>query len=381
MNTYTLTPGRVRRLLVLALLLLLAYVLYVSRGALLPFIIGAVVAYVVSPLVERIAVIQPWYARKPETARGISVLAVYGIVLAVLILAGLFLIPKIVDEINQLIDDLPNIVDEAQGRLDRLTERYQREVPEGTRKRIDDAIKNASDDITALAESFGKRGLTVVFSTVTGLLGFISVPFFVFYALKDRDRAFGRFYQFFPESVRPDAGECVRIANRVVGAYVRAQLFLGLVIFLITLVGLQLMGIEFAIGLAAVAGATELIPIIGPLIGFVPAFIVVLATEPDKWWWVILFYLGVQAAENYLLVPRIHSSSVNVHPAIILLLLAVAGGLWGLWGVIVVVPLYAASRDVFTYIHRRLGEEEERRLAAALVTAQPQPADSPPAGQ
>lgn len=380
MNGFTLTPGRIQRLLVVALLVVLAYIAWISRGALLPFIIGAVVAYVVSPLVERLAVIQPWYGRKPETARGLSVLAVYIIVFGAITVAMLFLVPKIVDEVQQLIEDLPDIVDEVRARIDTLTERYQREVPEDARERIDTAIENASQELAALAESLGKRSLNIVFSTVTGILGYISVPFFVFYALKDRDRAFGRFYAFFGDGVRPDVRECVRIANRVIGAYVRAQLFLGVVIFTITLIGLQFMGIEFAVALAFFAGVTELIPIIGPLIGFVPAFAVVLATEPDKWWWVVLFYLGVQAAENYLLVPRIHSSSVNVHPAIILLLLAVGGAIWGLWGVLVVVPLFAAARDVYAYIHRRLGEEEQRRKAAlALETGAPALAVASPA--
>ncbi len=361
MSALTPTPTNIRRWLVFFALLLVLYVVWLTRAALYPFAIGAVIAYIISPLVERLAVIQPWYARKPEVARGFSVITVYGFVLAVLLIAGLIFIPRLVDEVNQLIDEIPAIVDEAQAQIDRYTERYRREVPQETREQIDQAVQDLGSEAAALVETIGRRSIDVVFSTVAGLLGYISVPFFVFYALKDRDRFFGRMYSYFPEGVRPDVRECVRIANRVVGAYVRGQLFLGLVIFLITLIGLQLMGIEFAIGLAVVAGFTELIPIIGPLIGFVPAFIVVLATEPDKWWWVVLFYLGVQAAENYLLVPRIHSTSVNIHPAVILILLAVGGALWGLQGVLIIVPLAAASRDVFAYIHRRLSEEEERR--------------------
>lgn len=361
MSAFSPTPTNIRRWLVFFALIGVFYILWITRAALYPFAIGAIVAYIISPLVERMAVMQPWYARKPELARGIAVIYVYSMVLGILVIAGLLFVPRVIDEVNNLIDEIPGIVDEAQAQIDEWTERYQREVPEATREQLDQAIQDLGNEAAALAETIGKRSINVVFSTVTGLLGYISVPFFVFYALKDRDRFFGRMYSFFPEGVRPDVRECVRIANRVLGAYVRGQLFLGLVIFLITLVGLELMGIEFALALAVVAGITELIPIIGPLIGFIPAFIVVLATEPDKWWWVVLFYLGVQAAENYLLVPRIHSTSVNIHPAVILMLLAIGGALFGLQGVLIIVPLAAATRDVFAYIHRRLREEEERR--------------------
>jgi predicted PurR-regulated permease PerM len=278
-------------------------------------------------------------------------------------------------------------VEDAQTRIESWSARYEREVPENIREQIDDAIAQGSEQLTSILESVGRRSLEFVFSTLSSLIGYVSVPFFVFYMLKDRDRAFGRVYSWFPQSIRADVRECVRIANQTLGAYVRGQLFLGFIIFAATFVGLSFMGVEFALGLAFVAGVTELVPIIGPLIGFVPALIVVLATEPDKWWWVVLFYLGLQAAENYLLVPRVHSASVNIHPALILVLLAVGGALWGIWGVLIIVPIVAAIRDVFAYIHGRLVEAERDRLAAANVAVQealpepePPPAEPEPAG-
>jgi len=362
------TPRGIRLALVFVVLLLIAWVAYIARGALFPFLLGAVIAYVISPLVERLSLIQPWYARRPETARGVSVIVVYGAVSAALVVAGFFFIPELIDSVDQLINDVPELAATAQDRFNTWSERYQNEVPSDVRVRIDDALKDAGNEITTIIESVAQRSLSVVFSTLSALLGFISVPFFVFYALKDRDRAFGKFYSWFPEGLQPDVRECVRIANRVVGAYVRAQLFLAVVIFIGTYIGLRVMGVEFALGLAFVAGLTEMIPIIGPLIGFVPAFIVVLATEPGHWWWVVLFYLGVQSAENYFLVPRVHGESVNMHPALVLVLLTVGGTLWGLWGVLVIVPLAAAARDVFAYVHRRLGEAEKARVEEAKAT-------------
>ncbi|MCK6564175.1 MAG: AI-2E family transporter, partial [Dehalococcoidia bacterium] len=301
----------------------------------------------------------------PETARGISVLTIYGGTLAALVIAGIFVVPDIVHEVDQLIDDVPRLVDDAQAQIDEWAVRYEERVPESVRQRVNDALNSASDEAGALAEAAARRSLGLVFSTVSALLGYIAIPFFVFYALKDRDRALGRFYQFFPEPIRPDVRECVRIANQVLGAYVRAQLTLAVIIFAMTFVGLRLMGVEFSLALAVFAGLTEMIPIIGPIIGFVPAFIVVLATDPERWWWVVLFYLGVQAAENYLLVPRIHGDSVHMHPAIVLMLLTAGAALFGLWGVLLIVPLAAAARDVFAYIYHRLGEEEQRRTRAA----------------
>ena len=362
---FNVTPRMVRAGMVIGVLVLVVYVGYLARGALFPFMVGAILAFIIAPLVERLAELQPWYGRKPETARGVAVVVIYGLGIGALVLAAIFLVPALVDQGGQLIDQVPDLTDQAQERFNSWTERYNREVPEDTRKRINSAVSDASKEVAKVAETVARRSLGLVFNTLSAVLGYISVPFFVFYAIKDRDRALGRFYSYFPHHLQPDVRECVRIANHVLGAYVRAQLFLALVIFLMTFAGLQFMGVQFSLGLAFFAGLTELIPIIGPLIGFVPAFIVVIATEPEHWWWVVLFYLGVQASENYLLVPRIHGESVHMHPALVLLLLAIGGALFGLWGVLLVVPLAAATRDVFAYIYRRLGEADAARHAAA----------------
>ncbi len=369
MRGFAVTPRALRAGMVVGALLAILWAAYVARGALFPFVLGAVIAYVIAPLVERLAVAQPWYGTRPETARGVAILVIYGGTLAGLVVGGIFVVPDIIHEVDQLIDDVPQLVDDAQAQIDEWAARYEEQVPGSVRERINEVISNASDDLGDLAEAAARRSLGLVFSTVSALLGYIAIPFFVFYALKDRDRALGRFYTFFPEAIRPDVRECVRIANKVLGAYVRAQLTLAVIIFAMTFVGLRLMGVEFSLALAVFAGLTEMIPIIGPIIGFIPAFIVVLATDPGRWWWVILFYMGVQAAENYLLVPRIHGESVHMHPALVLMLLAIGAALFGLWGVLLIVPLAAATRDVFIYIYRRLGEEEEKRAQASAEDA------------
>lgn len=358
------TIHRLRLGMGVAALVGIASIAWLARGALFPFLIGGLIAYVIAPVVEAVARLQPWYGRRPGLARGTAVLSVYAIVGGALTVSAVFAVPAMVREVGDLVDAVPDLWDEAQNRVESWMERYNREVPDDVRRRINDAVKDTSSEIGNVAESLVTHSVGLVFSTVAALLGYISVPFFVFYALKDRDYALGRFYALFPERLQPDVRECVRIANHVFGAYIRGQLFLGFVIFLITFIGLHLLGVEFALGLAVIAGFTELIPIIGPIIGAVPAIIVVLATEPDHWWWIVLFYFGVQAAENYILVPRVHSRTVSMHPAMVLVLLAVGGSLFGIWGVLLAVPVAATIRDVYSYIYRRLGEAEEAAEAS-----------------
>lgn len=357
------TLRRTRIAMVAGALLGVAYILWLARGALFPFIVGGIIAYVIAPLVEAAAIVQPWYGRRPALARATAVILIYAVVAGGLVLAAIFAVPAMVRQIGDLIDAVPDLSNAAQDRVEGWVERYNRTVPADVRQRINDGVQQASDEVGSLAESLVTRSVGIVFSTVAALLGYVAVPFFVFYALKDRDYALGRLYALFPERIQPDVRECVRIANRVFGAYIRGQLLLGVVIFAITYIGLALLGVEYALALAVVAGFAELIPIIGPIIGAVPAIIVVLATEPDHWWWIVAFYLGVQAAENYLLVPRVHSRTVSMHPAMVLVLITVGGSLFGLWGVLLSVPVAATVRDVYAFVYRRLGEAEEAARA------------------
>ncbi|MCX8213089.1 MAG: AI-2E family transporter [SAR202 cluster bacterium] len=105
------------------------------------------------------------------------------------------------------------------------------------------------------------------------------------------------------------------------------------------------------------AGAFELIPIIGPLLGAIPGVLVALATSPGDLLWVVLLYTGVQLVENVVLVPRIQGRAVDIHPAIIMLLLVISSEVAGLRGVIVAVPLAAVARDVFLYFLHEWSED------------------------
>jgi predicted PurR-regulated permease PerM len=283
-------------------------------------------------------------------------------VLAAIIVPALLLAPRIADETEEFINDAPDLFAQAQDRVELLIDRYEDRVPEGAREQIDEWVAELGDSVGSIVTSVLARTAGIAFSTLAALLGYLSVPFFVFYAVRDRERAFSWFYSLFPARLRGDVEQIVGLVSHVFGAYLRGQILLGLVIFLITFIGLSLMDVPFALALAFFAGLTELIPIIGPIIGFVPAFIVILATEPDRWWWIVLFYLGVQGAENYILVPRIHSHTVSLHPVFVLLLIAIGGALFGLVGVLLAVPVAAALRDVFVYIYQRLGEAEDLRL-------------------
>ena len=351
------------------MLTLVLWVAWTARLALLPFAVGAVVAYALSPVVDRLASLIPARTRRHDVIRrGVVVLVIYAVVLGLLTGVGVAIVPTAVNQASVFFDELPEIVDDARLQLTEWVDRYRTRLPDELRTEVDGALEEMS---SASADVIG-RLLTGTVGTLTGALGivigFLIVPFWLFYALRDRHFVEGNFMRAVPSGIQPDVLNVGRIADYLLGRYIRAQLLLGLIVGLAVGISMTLLGVQFSIGLGLWAGITELIPILGPWLGAIAGIIVVLATDPGLVVWVALIYSVVQQLENNLLVPRIQGGAVDVHPGMVIILLTVAGAIWGLVGMVVVVPLAAIGRELFWYADRRLrGRNPEEAFAASHV--------------
>jgi predicted PurR-regulated permease PerM len=360
-----------RSLLVVGALVVVGWLLWSARGALFPFVLGAVIAYLLSPLVDRIERLLPRRGRLEGASRALSIVVVYLITLA--ILAGLVLTvgQKLLDETLDLVDAFPGYVDTARERQHDLQAWYEENVPAAQRARLEANV----DELQAAVGDASKSVLLSTFGTLRRVLGFLTglvlLPLWLYYVLKDEEKGKRAFYGLWPEHLREDVKQIAGIIDRVLGAYIRGQLFLGVVVGLVTGVGLWVIGAPQPVALGVLAGIFEMIPILGPWLSFIVAAVVVLATEPSLFLWVAVLFLLVQQLENTFLVPKIQGNAVNMNPAVIMVLLVVGGALYGVLGVIAIVPLAAIARDVFIYIYRRLGEAAGEPNVAALAAAGP----------
>ena len=200
--------------------------------------------------------------------------------------------------------------------------------------------------------------------TAAGFLGFLIIPIWAFYILRDRVNLTGAFAESLPSEWRDEVWAVLSIIERVVGRWIRAQLLLGVVVGVATFLGLLLLGFvidprftQFAVLLAVIAGILELLPIIGPIISMVPTLLVALTTSDPAVAAiaVVVLYL-VQQVEGAVLVPKIQGSAVQLHPALIIFVLIVGGSIAGLLGAILAIPITAAGRDVYRYLFRRLSD-------------------------
>jgi predicted PurR-regulated permease PerM len=351
--------------LVLTAILLVSWLLWSARSALTPFIIGFVLAYLFLPLVNRLD------GRVPRWA---AILLVYLAVLGVVATFFAFLVPPLVEQFSELIRALPDlptvqgwvnlVIAEYEQLLDNLPEGLSAQVRETVAGAIAQAAETLRSNFISYLQSVGTflvDSMLSVANTVSFLLGFFLIPFWLFYVLMDQHAGVASLNQILPPWLRTDFWTVTTIVDQDFSGYLRGQLILGVAVGTASAVGLSILslfGLEvpYILLLAVIAGVTELIPIIGPIIGSIPAIILGFTDSPTTGLAVLGLYIAIQQLENNFLVPRIVGESVGLHPSVLMVLLVVCAQVFGILGAILSAPLGAVSRDVFNYLYGRLSE-------------------------
>ncbi|MBO9344011.1 MAG: AI-2E family transporter [Roseiflexus sp.] len=365
--------------LVVLALYIIGSMLWSTRPVLIPFVIGLVLAYLMAPAVD---FFDRWMPR------WLAILAVYALGFLGIAATFALIIPPLVEQVARLIRQLPSF-SEVQMFVDSVVKQYRDQVPPSLQQPIEDSLANLLRSLQNNIDTYLQRGgafllnqLIQLLNTVTFILGFISLPIWLFYVLYDKQQGRVFFNQLVHPRARADFWNVWEIINNVLGGYIRGQIILCVAVGLavgIGLVGLEMLGFplgDYVLVLALIAGVTEFIPVLGPTIGAIPGVILGFGISPTAGFAVLILYIAVQQLENSLLVPRIIGESVGVHPAVLTVAMIVMGTLFGLLGILLAAPAVATTRDLFKYAYLRLEghspEESHRRVAERHAPIIPQ---------
>lgn len=363
--------------LVVGVIWLIVWILNRSGATLTPFIIGLVLAYLLLPIVKKLDRYMPRWA---------SITTVYLVGLILFELVLVFVVPPTVNQVQQFTSNIPEWFDRSNQFVnDRIAE-FQRSAPQEVQEQVNTQVRNAQQTLQRNASTYAQRvgefllnTLLSIFQTITFLLGFLIIPFFLFYILLDTNKLPKAIDTMLHPRIRPDFWNVWRIVDGVFGRYIRGQLLLGLVIGVTSFIGLTVLNlfgfnIRYTVLLAIIAGVGELIPVVGPIISAIPAILVAIGDGWSAVGAVVVLYAMIQQLENQILVPRIVGNTLKLHAAILMALLVIAGSVGGLGLVILSAPLAAIGRDVFIYVHRRLREPPQPpALAIADLVPEEQP--------
>ena len=347
------------RLIFFVLGILVTFLLLgVFWSVLLPFVCGLVLAYLLYPLVSWLERRFPVQGRWHSTRRASLITLIFIIILLVVGLFTFYIITGVVSSFSILLKNAPQYFSQGLKTLQDWLNSIQQWLPSETQQQIQGSLQSGGTSLgNALRDAFLK-GVSYASGTFGFILGFVALPVFLFYILKDWEKLISSFYSAFSPQMAKYVRGVVGVIDKVLGRWIRAQLMLSAVVATLSFIGLAALGITLAPALAAFQGLMEFVPILGPWIGGAVGVIVVLAIAPEKAIWVAVVYLAVQLLENILLVPRIHGAYMRIHPAMILVLLPLGAFIAGLWGIILIVPLTSVVMELYKYARQNLMAEQ-----------------------
>lgn len=188
-------------------------------------------------------------------------------------------------------------------------------------------------------ETAREQALPVAQNTLL-ILGQIGLALVMgFYWLTSHGEIQGLLLRIAPLQRRPDVELIWNDVEQTLGAYVRGQVILMAIIGIVSFLGLWALGVPYALALAAIAGLMEVIPVLGPILGAIPAIMVAFTISPPLALVVALYYLVVQQLEGNVLVPKVMQDNVGLNPLLVILTLTAGAALYGIVGAIVAIPL------------------------------------------
>ncbi len=330
--------------------------------AILPFILGAGVAYLLDPLADRL--------ERAGLSRTMAVVVITIGALLIFVAVILLIVPVLIRQATALIDTAPEMMAQAHGFV---AARFPELLPEGG------TIGTALSD---LGKAMGDQWSNVAQTLMSSLGGVISavailviVPVVAFYLLLDWDRMVDQIDRLLPREHAPVLRRLASEIDRALSGFLRGQ---GLVILILGTwysIALMIVGLPFGFFIGIMAAVLSFIPYVGVLIGGVTAIGVALFSFWGDPLWIgaviAIFAIGQVVEGNYLQ-PKIVGGHVGLHPVWLLLALSVFGALFGFVGMVAAVPLAAALGVLARFTI-------ERYRDSALYTGQTPPADpSPP---
>jgi predicted PurR-regulated permease PerM len=376
----SITPGGLMRFfLFLGALTGIGWLISVTWVWLVPFGVGAVIAYILLPLVN-------WLNR--WMPRILAVILALTLTLAATLLFFVLLVPSLVEQFYRIYLNLPR-VEEMRSYLYQL-DQYIATLPAPTQETVSNvytqAVEKIRSNVGLYVSGLVNLIITVIFgifSTISFLLGFLVVPGWLLMILQHQRRGVQTLNRLLPAWLAPDFWGVMRIFNRTLSAFVRGQLLLALAVTALTYLGL--VGLAWQLGLqgenllryqlllAMIAGLMQLIPTIGPFLGAIPAVLLGFANSTELGVGIILVYLLVQLIILYFVAPYVERSIIDIHPAILLIVI-VALSVFSIWWVLLAAPVTAIVRDLYLYVYGRFSDPPR---PAGLLPGEPLPVSQP----
>lgn len=315
----------------------------------LPIILATILYYLLRPvlrLLERIRIPRIW---------GILILflAVIGLITLLVFLVFPFLKDQTIRFVENFPEDFSNLINN-------LTVWLETSVFSGVYSSLEADINTIIRDLpNQLAVFFQDTftrvatGLTSFIGAITSfILAIVTVPFILFYLLKDGEKLPQYVVQLLPPRMRDETAQVFTDIDRQISSYIQGQLLVSAAIGIMVFIGFSIIQMPYAVLLGAIAMVTSVVPYLGPIIAITPAVIIALVNSPFMLLKLAAVWTVVQLVEGKFISPQIMGKTLHIHPITIIFVLITSGALFGVAGVILGIPGYAIVKVIVTHFYR-----------------------------
>ncbi|MCF6194482.1 MAG: AI-2E family transporter, partial [Kangiellaceae bacterium] len=321
--------------------------LYFLAPILLPFVSGALLAYLGDPIVDRL--------EKFKISRTLSVVIVFFIALLVVLPIFFFLVPLIESQIKLLIAKMPGYIDWIMVNLEpTLKDTFGISIPaleiEQLKTTFGEQFSDAGGFFKSLVRTISHSGMVVAGWAANVFL----IPVITFYLLRDWDNLVDYIHDLLPRSVESTVSRLATESDEVLGAFLRGQMLVMLALGTIYAVGLKLIGLEFALLIGMLAGVLSFIPYMGLIVGIMVAGVAIIlqTQDPTNLLWVAAVFVVAQVIEGTVLTPLLVGDRIGLHPVAVIFSVLAGGQLFGFFGILLALPVFAVIAVIMRHFHK-----------------------------
>ncbi|MGH3117596.1 MAG: AI-2E family transporter [Gaiellales bacterium] len=350
-----------------------------------PLVLALLIIYLLNPIVSRL--------EERRVPRALGAVLAYVVVFGAVTLLVFALTPLVSDQISNFADEWPQfrgeVVNTIQDTAESIDDRFGVTINTTQAECLLGADEIDSPDSPTTAEcdeetrefrellSRQAGRLTELGGTILDvLLIFILAPLIAIYLLIDLPQLQRDILNLVPEPHRDEFADLGSKMGRAVGGFFRGQLFVAFIVFVLASIGFRWIGLPFWLVIGAIAGITNLIPLVGPFIGGGLGFLVGTVSEGfGLGLKAVIVALAVQQFDNHVVSPNVMKRTVQLHPVTVMLALLAGGTIGGFWGILLAVPGVAVTKIVLGHLWstRVLGVEPTPHAAVATSGASPPP--------
>ena len=315
------------------------------RILLAPVVLATALIYVLNPIVNRV--------HEMGVHRIIGTFVAFSALVGSLVLLGFLIAPSVTDQARELSDDFPNIYEDTTLEIEGIINDLGFGSAElWSYEELQDYLNDPEVQDRFFSAALDRLG-QVTSGLLEAILVFLIAPAVAFYMLIDLPRVREQAELLIPEAHRPEVLHVSRQLGTAVGGFLRGQVIVAIIVGLLTSFGFRLIDLKFWLIIGMIAGFLNIIPFVGPWVGGALGVIVGLVTaDVETAVAAAVVALVVQQIDNNFVSPTVLRATVRLHPAVVLLVLILGGGIGGLWGVLLAVPVTASLKILAGHLWR-----------------------------